>query len=119
MARTAPPEVTTVVFLTYIPSNAASAEEMDMVKVDPPQVNREKDMPILFKDRNGGKVRIVFLSPEGKETNHEVKDSEPCTLTDGGLYHFHCYFTRAGSNSEDPNPSGGVLDVVPPHKDNA
>lgn len=114
----APIATDTVVYLTYQSSGTPKAGKMDKVKVSPAEVNRETEMPITFKDSNGGKVRIVFHSLDGKAINRVVQDSDPCTLTESGKYEFWCYFTHPGSPNEDPNPSGGVLDVIPPRINN-
>ena len=79
------------------------------VTVSPTWVN--KNTTVRFKNPNGGTLKIAFLSPTGKETE-TVLDSEVCTLSVGGTYHFKCYFTRPGASPEIPE-SGGVIDVIP------
>src|SRR5437016_8694528 len=69
----------------------------DGVTVTPEQVGR--GTPAYFKDPNGGKLRIVFLSPSGKETD-TVMDSELYTLAVGGCYHFKCFFSSPGASGE-------------------
>ena len=72
------------------------------------QVN--KGETICFRGARG-KVRIVFVSPFG-ENLMEMADSEPRTLTVGGLYHYRCYFTPYGGK-EIEGATGGILDVQP------
>ena len=85
-------------------------EVTDKVIVTPSAVH--KDTIVRFKNPKGGKVRIVFLCPDGKETE-SVSDSELYTLTIGGTYHFKCFFTPYGAKDEDSPRSGGVIDVLP------
>lgn len=80
------------------------------VSVNPSSVG--KDSMVRFKDPNGGKLRIVFLSPTGKESD-TVLDSELCTLSVGGTYHFRCFFTPVGASHEISPKQGGVIDVIP------
>jgi hypothetical protein len=80
------------------------------VTVSPEKI--DKDTCVRFKNPKGGKLRIVFLSPTGKETD-TVTDSDTCTLTVGGFYHFKCFFTPPGSNNEISPKTGGVIDVIP------
>ena len=84
-------------------------EATDAVTVTPGQVS--KGTTARFKNP-GGKLRIVFLSPSGKEME-PVSDSELCKLTIGGTYHFRCFFSSVGQNDEISPESGGVIDVVP------
>lgn len=84
-------------------------EATDAVTVTPGEVR--KGTTVRFKNP-GGKLRIVFLSPSGKEME-AVSDSELCKLTIGGTYHFRCFFSSVGLNDEVNPESGGVLDVVP------
>jgi hypothetical protein len=65
-----------------------------------------------FKDPRGGKLRIVFLSPTGKATD-QVLDSELCTLTVGGMYHFKCFFTDKDGVERESPADGGVIEVSP------
>jgi len=82
------------------------------VSVTPTSV--DKGTTARFRNvQQGGKLRIVFLSPTGKETD-EVLDSELCTLMIGGTYHFKCFFTAPGSSIEESPETGGVIDVYPP-----
>ena len=81
----------------------------DSVIVTPEAVR--KGTTVRFKDPKGSKLRIVFLSPNGKEVE-TVSDSESYTLTTGGTYHFRCFFTR-GANGEVCSQSGAVIDVLP------
>ncbi|HEY6351275.1 MAG TPA: hypothetical protein VI636_17870 [Candidatus Angelobacter sp.] len=81
------------------------------VSVNPGLV--DKGTTVRFKDPAGGKVRIVFLSPEGNPSDI-VCDSDSCTMLIGGVYHFLCYFTPLGADSETPARTGGVLEVHPP-----
>jgi hypothetical protein len=85
-------------------------ETNDRVTVTPGKV--DKGATVRFKNPKGGQLRIVFLSPDGRETE-PVGDSESCTLMIGGTYHFKCFFTFAGANGEISPESGGVIDVVP------
>jgi len=80
------------------------------VIVTPPSVS--KGTTARFKDPSGGKLRIVFLSPTGKATD-QVLDSELCTLTVGGTYHFKCFFTDAKGVEHEGPAIGGVIDVEP------
>lgn len=80
------------------------------VTVNPGQVDKGKT--VRFREPKGTKLKIVFLSPEGNETD-TVLDSDSCTMIVGGIYHFLCYFTPAGGN-EFASKSGGVLEVYPP-----
>ena len=67
---------------------------------------------VRFKDPQGGKLKIKFLLPNGKETD-PVMDSEPYTLAVGGCYHFKCFFTLPGTTREISPKYGGVIDVMP------
>jgi hypothetical protein len=87
-------------------------EANDGVILDPDPLAVNKDTTARFRDPNGGKLRIVFLSPTGKETD-EVLDSETYTLTVGGTYHFKCFFIAPGSTTEKNPKNGGVIDVIP------
>lgn len=82
----------------------------EVVTVTPGQV--DKGTTVRFKDPKGGKLRIVFLSPSGKETD-AVQDSDPCTLIIGGTYHFECFFSYADGRPDINPANGGVIDVVP------
>jgi hypothetical protein len=85
-------------------------EQNDGLIVTPTEVL--KGTTVRFRDPKGGSLRIVFLSPNGKETD-SVSDSELLTLTAGGTYHFKCFFTRPAANGEFCPHSGGVIDVLP------
>ena len=85
-------------------------EATDSVTVTPTTV--KKNSCVRFKNPKG-KLRIVFLSPTGKETD-EVLDSDTCMLTVGGTYHFKCFFTAYGAKTEISPKTGGVIDVIPP-----
>jgi hypothetical protein len=104
----------TPIKLTYPPDNPKTAADMETAKVSPEQVNKNENATVYFHTDSPGKVRVVFLSPEGNETDH-VADSEPYTLAKGGFYHFNCYFTPFEGAKESTEPIGGTLDVVP-HK---
>lgn len=80
------------------------------VTVNPDLVN--KGTTVRFRDPTGNKLRIVFLSPEGCETD-KVLDTDSCTMIIGGIYHFLCYFTPPGG-TEFAAKTGGVLEVHPP-----
>ena len=67
---------------------------------------------VRFRDPAGGKLRIKFLLPNGKETD-PVVDSETYTLAVGGTYHFKCFFTLPGTSREISPRNGGVIDVMP------
>jgi hypothetical protein len=85
-------------------------QKNDRVIVTPGKVH--KGDTVCFKDPKGSKLRIVFLSPSGKETD-AMLDSEACAMTIGGSYHFKCFFTLPGATSEISPATGGILDVVP------
>lgn len=72
----------------------------------------EKGTTVRFRDSGGGKLKVVFLSPTGAETN-AVLDSESCNLMVGGFYHFNCYFTPEGTQEEISPKTQWVIDVVP------
>ena len=82
----------------------------DGVIVTPGEVR--KGSTVRFKDPAGGKLRIKFLLPNGKESD-PVMDSETYTLTVGGTYHFKCFFTLPGTTREISPRYGGVIDVMP------
>ena|ERR1700743_145781 len=92
------------VMLEYNPTTYA-------VTVTPSTIT--KGATICFKCSNG-KVRVIFLSPFS-DNGPELKDSEPRTLTVGGLFHFRCFFQLDGYSNEVESPMGGILDVQP-HK---
>jgi hypothetical protein len=97
----------------YVASTEISVtynESTEGVTVSPTWVN--KNTTVRFKNPKGGKLRIVFLSPTGKDCE-TVLDSELCKLTVGGTYHFKCFFTLPGTNNEIGPKSGGVIDVTP------
>jgi hypothetical protein len=101
------------IMVTY-PDKLTTAAAMETATVTPEQVHKDKTPTVCFQTTPPGKVRVVFLSPEGNETDH-VADSEPYTLAKGGFYHFNCYFTPVEGAKESTEPIGGMLDVVP-HK---
>lgn len=78
------------------------------VLVNTSQVN--KGQTICFRGARD-KVRVVFISPFGTDVM-QMADSEPRTLTTGGLYHYRCYFTSDGGQ-EIQGTTGGILDVQP------
>lgn len=80
----------------------------DTVTVTPDSVSKETK--VCFKNSKG-KLKIVFLSPTGKETD-TLTDTEECILTVGGSYHFKCFFT--GPNGETDSPKNGGVIVVSP-----
>src|SRR5215469_18539831 len=65
------------------------------VTVNPGQV--DKNTTVRFRDPKGNKLKIVFLSPEGNETD-TMLDTDSCTMLIGGIYHFLCYFTTPGGS---------------------
>src|SRR6266853_4403172 len=75
------------------------------VLVNTSQVN--KGETICFRGARD-EVRVVFVSPFGDD-QMEMADSEPRTLTTGGIYHYRCYFTPYGGKEIQGNP-GGILD---------
>ena len=81
------------------------------VTVNPGTVDKGKT--VRFKDPKGGRLRVVFLSPEGNETD-QVLDRDSCTMIVGGIYHFKCFFTLPGTTTEIASKTGGVLEVYPP-----
>jgi hypothetical protein len=85
-------------------------ENNDTVTVTPTEVN--KGATVRFKSPKGVKLRIEFLLPNSKETD-SVSDSEEYTLSEGGTYHFKCFFTPLGATSEVCPKIGGVIDVLP------
>jgi hypothetical protein len=82
----------------------------DGVTVVPEQV--VKGTTVRFQDPEGGKLRIVFLSPNGKETDL-VLDSDLYQMEIGGTYHFKCFFAHQRDPVEISPRNGGILDVVP------
>ena len=100
--------------LKYPPDNPTADADMETVTVSPAEVRKDETPTVFFHTDSPGKVRIVFLSPHGNETDH-VADSEPYTFKKGGFYHFNCYFTPVEGAKESTEPVGGTLDVVP-HK---
>lgn len=84
-------------------------EATDDVTVTPDEVT--KGTTARFKSPSGT-LRIMFLSPSGKEME-PVSDSELCELTVGGIYHFKCFFSSMGQKGEISPASGGVIDVLP------
>lgn len=102
-----------VTYTKTIDKTVNPPQETYTVSVDPPEIDRFKEMPVQFDNfPDGGTVRIVFLSPTGEETD-VVHDSQPVKLTTGGFYHFNCYFTPKGETEELDLISGGALDVIP------
>lgn len=81
------------------------------VTVTPGQV--DKGTTVRFRDPKGSKLKMVFLSPEGIETD-TVLDSDTCTMIVGGIYHFLCYFTPPGAEYPIAAKTGAVLEVYPP-----
>jgi len=80
------------------------------VSVSPDTVH--KGTTVRFVNPDGGKVRIVFVSPRGNEID-AVNDSESCMLAIGGSYHFKCFFLPEGATREITAATGGVIDVMP------
>jgi plastocyanin len=80
------------------------------VTVTPDTVH--KGTTVRFVNPDGGKVRVVFLSPRGNEVD-AVKDSESCLLAIGGSYHFKCFFLPEGATREIAAATGGFIDVIP------
>jgi|SRR6516225_7420870 hypothetical protein len=114
----APPKNPKAIKVTYAenPTAAAAAAmdtAMDTATVFPKEVNKDDFPTVFFHTDPPGKVRIVFLSPEGNETD-DVADSEEYSLVKGGFYHFNCYFT-SDEGAKEGEPVGGTLDVIP-HK---
>src|SRR2546421_9293530 len=85
-------------------------ETTEEVTVNPGGVH--KGTTVRFRDPKGGKLRIEFLLPDGKAAE-TVLDSQWCTMTVGGTYHFKCHFTRPGTQGETSPERGGVIDVIP------
>jgi hypothetical protein len=113
-ANGTPPTTISVTYKETSDMTVTPPQKKYTVAVKPDQVNKDLEMPVRFVNPDGGKVRIVFLSPMGKETD-EVQDSQLCNLTVGGFFHFNCYFTPPGATKEFPATTGGTLDVIP-HK---
>ncbi|HLJ90186.1 MAG TPA: hypothetical protein VKZ53_25470 [Candidatus Angelobacter sp.] len=86
-------------------------DETTGVTVNP--TSAAKGTMVIFKNSQGAKLKIDFLSPTGHgfET---VSDSELCLLTIGGVYHFRCTFTFKGSDGDYTPTSGGLMEVSPP-----
>lgn len=84
-------------------------ETTDDVTVTPGEVS--KGTIARFKNPSG-KLRIMFLSPSGREME-PVSDSELCELAIGGIYHFKCFFLSMGQKNEISPENGGVIDVLP------
>ncbi|HEY6347938.1 MAG TPA: AbrB/MazE/SpoVT family DNA-binding domain-containing protein [Candidatus Angelobacter sp.] len=80
------------------------------VTVNPGQVDNGKT--VRFKDPKGGKLRVVFLSPEGNETD-TVLDGDSCTMIIAGIYRFLCFFTPPEATTEIAAKTVGVLEVYP------
>lgn len=99
--QTPPANVDQEIILDYDPTTYA-------VLVNTSQVN--KGETIWFRGARG-KVRVVLISPFGDDLM-ELGDSEPHTVTTGGLYHYRCYFTPYGGKEIEGN-TGGILDVQP------
>jgi len=85
-------------------------EANDGVTVKPDQV--AKGATVQFRDPNKGKIRIVFLSPTGNESD-TVLDSHVAMMVIGGVYHFKCFFTPVGATHEISPKNGGVIIVSP------
>ncbi len=85
-------------------------EATDCVTVCPLEV--PKGSTVRFKDSKGGKLKIAFLSAMGKETE-TLWDTDVCTLSLGGIFHFNCYFSYPGKSEIKPQ-TGGTIGVVPP-----
>lgn len=112
--------------ITQVPTNSAGTEFKNATKIElrydatygvtvnPDQVDKNSQMPIYFMNPDGDTVKVAFLSPTGQETE-EVFDSQLCTITVGGFYHFNCYFTPRGATIPIKATVGGTLDVLP-HK---
>ena len=83
----------------------------DGVTVNPGQV--DKGTTVQFRDPDKGKLRIVFLSPTGKESE-TVLDSHVAMMAIDGIYHFKCFFTPVGATHEISPTNGGVIIVSPP-----
>lgn len=96
-----PSNVDQEIILDYDPKTYA-------VLVNTSQVN--KGETICFRGARG-KVRVVLVSPFGDDLM-AVADSEPHTVTTGGLYHYRCYFTPYGGKEIEGN-TGAILDVQP------
>ena len=99
--ETSMPTIDQEIILDYDPKTYA-------VLVNTSQVN--KGETICFRGARG-KVRVVLVSPFGEDLM-KMADSEPRTLTTGGLYHYRCYFTPYGGE-EIEGKTGGILDVQP------
>ena len=84
-------------------------ETNDCVTVNPDHLHKETI--VRFKNPDGHRLRIEFLSPSGDDCD-VVTDSEIYRLKIGGTYHFRCYFTPPGGKEISPG-NGGVIDVEP------
>lgn len=80
------------------------------VTVNPGQV--PKGTTVQFLDPNKGKLRIVFLSPSGNDSD-TVLDSQAAMMAIGGIYHFKCFFTPVGATQEINPKNGGIIIVSP------
>jgi len=83
-------------------------ETNDAVSVSPESVS--KGTKVCFKTSKGT-LKVVFLSPTGKETD-TLTDTDECYLTVGGSYHFKCFFTGLDGKTDSPK-NGGVIIVAP------
>jgi hypothetical protein len=90
------------IVLDYNPTNYAVTVTPDTVK---------KGATVCFTCPKG-KVRVVFVSPFG-DNGVEMLDSVPRKLTQGGVYHFLCFFKANEYAQEIASPTGGILDVQP------
>jgi hypothetical protein len=82
------------------------------VTVTPDSV--QHNTTVRFVNPKGAKVRVVFLSPRGNETD-TVLDSQSCMLEIGGIYQFKCFFLPKGATTEISSATGGGVEVIP-HK---
>lgn len=89
--------------VAYDPAN-------DGVTVAPDKVT--KGTQVRFVDANGGRLRVAFLCPDGKEAE-VVPHMAWCLMSVGGTYHFKCFFTPVGYDHEISPGNGGVIDVMP------
>ncbi|MGC2695640.1 MAG: hypothetical protein WA738_07600 [Candidatus Angelobacter sp.] len=95
---------------THVTNILVAYDDALAVTVTPSSVT--KGTTARFTNPDGDQLRIVFVSPLGKESD-QVLDSDVCTFDIGGAYHFKCFFKSKTNGQMIQGKTGGVLDVVP------